>query len=106
MQTHFIEAKRLNPNDFCFCPLISHSNTTETEDNVRSSLSGKNKTIFDSINSTDINEIKVLGSKYSKAFSYLKISIFEFYDLWTYKDPNFHNSILGFISSNFWVFTF
>ena len=22
MQTHFIEAKRLNTNDFCFCPLI------------------------------------------------------------------------------------
>lgn len=53
MQTHFIEAKRLNPNDFCFCPLISHSNTTETEDNVRSSLSGKNKTIFDFIKDMD-----------------------------------------------------
>ena len=55
MQTHFIEAKRLNPNDFCFCPLISHSNTTETEDNVRSSLSGKNKTIFDFIKDIDEN---------------------------------------------------
>ena len=55
MQTHFIEAKRLNNNIFCFCPLISHSNITETEDNVRSSLSEKNKTIFDFIKDIDEN---------------------------------------------------
>ena len=53
MQTHFIEAKRLNPNDFCFCPLISHSNVTETEDNVRHSLSQKNKKVFDFIKDMD-----------------------------------------------------
>ena len=53
MQTHFIEAKRLNPNDFCFCPLISHSNVTETEDNVRHSLSQKNKKVFDFIKDID-----------------------------------------------------
>jgi len=55
MQTHFIEAKRLNHNDFCFCPLISHSNTIETEDNVRYSLSEKNKRIFDFIKDIDKN---------------------------------------------------
>lgn len=53
MQTHFIEAKRLNFNDFCFCPLISHSNVTETEDNVRHSLSQKNKKVFDFIKDMD-----------------------------------------------------
>jgi hypothetical protein len=53
MQTHFIEAKRANSNDFCFCPLISHSNVTETEDNVRHSLCQKNKKIFDFIKDMD-----------------------------------------------------
>jgi len=55
MQTHFIEAKRLNNNIFCFCPLISYSNIIETEDNVRHSLSEKNKRIFDFIKDIDKN---------------------------------------------------
>lgn len=53
MQTHFIEAKRLNSNDFCFCPLMSHSNAAETEDDVRHSLTQKNKKVFDFIKDMD-----------------------------------------------------
>lgn len=55
MQTHFIEAKRSNYNDFCFCPSIAHSNITETEDDVRHSLSENNKHIFDFIKNIDKN---------------------------------------------------
>lgn len=49
MRSDLLEVKDSPELSYCYCPFISHTNITEIEDDVRFSLTEKNRPVFDSI---------------------------------------------------------